>query len=224
MQSATSGPQMQVTNKKQFNLDYEVTEGTRAKLSAVELWVTQDSGQSWRYLCDDPDLTPPILVELPKEGIYGFRLVLRSAAGLSYGPPQSGDAPEMLVEVDWTPPLAQLFEPIPDPQRPRTLVIAWKASDRNLSPNPITLEWSEHPGGPWNLIGPPSLPNSGRFDWQMPDGLPYNVHMKLSVRDTAGNVSEAVTHDPILVEWQKPKGILKGITAEAPEHALPLTR
>src|SRR5262249_32537847 len=101
-----STPPLQVTNKKQFALDYEVTEGSRSKLKSVELWVTQDGGQRWSYLCDDPDLQSPILVDLPKEGVYGLRLVLRSAAGLSYGPPQPGDLPEFLVEIDRTPPEA----------------------------------------------------------------------------------------------------------------------
>jgi hypothetical protein len=210
-----SGTAVQVTNKKQFALDYEVTEGGRSKLGAVELWVTQDNGQSWRYLCDDPDLQPPILVELPREGTYGFRLVLRSAAGLSYGPPQAGDLPEVLVEVDRTPPVAQLMKPQPDPQRDNVLVLTWNASDRNLAVNPISLEWAEHPAGAWHPIGAAALPNSGRFDWQLPENLPPHVYMRLIVRDIAGNVSEAVTREPILVDLRKPKGVLKGIVVNA---------
>jgi hypothetical protein len=211
--NAPSTTAMQLTNKKQFALDYEVTEGGRSKLKSVELFYTQDNGHTWHRLCDDPDLQSPILAELPREGIYGLRLVLTSIAGLSYGPPQSGDLPDMVVQVDRTPPEAQLIAPIPDPQRPNTLVITWKAQDNvQLAPNPISLGWAENPSGPWNPIGPVAMANSGRFDWQLPENLPPTVYMRLMVRDMAGNVSEAITSQPVLVDLSKPKGVIKGFS------------
>lgn len=204
-------PPIVATNRKQIALDYEVIRDGPSKIGAVELWVTQDNGQSWRFLCDDPDLTPPIIAELPGEGQYGFRLVLKSGAGLSSGPPQPGQLPEMRVEVDLKPPEARLYEPRPDPARRDALIIQWSAADRNLAPNPITLEWAEHKNGPWHAIGGPELPNLGRHSWELQPGVPHRVYLRLIARDLAGNLSEAVTREPILIDLHKPEGRLKGL-------------
>jgi hypothetical protein len=212
--NAVSMTPFQIINKKQLALDYEVTEGGRSKLLKVEVYVSQDNGQSWHPLCEDPDLQSPVLVDLPREGIYGLKLVLTSGAGLSYGPPQPGDRPDMIVQIDLTPPEAQLYEPKPDPQRPSILVITWNARDNiQLTPNPISLGWAENSNGPWNPIGPVAMANTGRYDWQLPENLPHQVYMRLIARDTAGNLGEATTPSAVLVDLQKPRGILKGISS-----------
>ncbi len=209
--SPTGGsmPPLLVTNKKPFALEYDVTDDGPSKLRSVDLYMTRDGGQNWSHCCNDPDLKSPILVDLPGDGVYGLRLMLTSGAGLTLGPPQPGELPELLVEIDRTPPAVQLFEPQLDPQRPNILVITWTASDRNLAPNPITLEWADQPSGPWNPIGGPALANSSRFDWQLPGTMPAEVYLRILVRDTAGNVTEAVTRTKILIDLHKPKAILK---------------
>jgi hypothetical protein len=40
--------------------------------------------------------------------------------------------------------------------------------------------------------------------------------MRLTVRDIAGNVTEAVTREPVLVDPTKPKGVIKGFSSMAP--------
>jgi len=47
----------------------------------------------------------------------------------------------MLIEVDLTRPAAQLFSPVPDPERRECVVLTWTAADRNLTETPVTLEW-----------------------------------------------------------------------------------
>ena len=92
-----------------------------------------------------------------------------------------------------------------DPAQPNRLVLSWKAEDRNLAPNPISLEWSATPGGPWTFIGDPQLPNSGQFSWQLPEQMPARVFLRLSVRDKAGNNSIAQTPEPVLVDLVVPR-------------------
>jgi hypothetical protein len=208
-----SMPPLLVTNKKSFDLDYDVTKNVPSKVGSVELWVTENNGVNWRLLSEEHDSAKQsVHVELAHEGIYGFRLVLRSGAGLSKGPPQPNDPPEMRIELDTTPPVAQLLQPKLDPQQTDSVVLEWNASDRNLSQNPITLQWSEQRSGPWNPIGEPTMPNASRHNWKLPKELPARVYMRLIVRDQAGNVSEATTPEPITVDLNKPEGILKGIS------------
>lgn len=46
------------------------------------------------------------------------------------------------------PPIAQLYAPVPDPQRGNALILNWLAKDNNLTSHPITLEWAKHAKAP----------------------------------------------------------------------------
>jgi hypothetical protein len=206
---------LQVLNDTHLTLEYEVTRHGPSGVGTVELWVTQDDGRNWRFLTSDPDLKPPLTVDLPSgDAVYGFRLVIQSGAGQSKGPPVSGDAPDIRVEVDTTAPVVQLIEPKADPGKRDYLILSWNAQDRNLGPTPITLEWCEPRagGGTWQVIAS-NLPKSGTHNWQLPAGLPYKVNLRVSARDTAGNVAAAETTEPVLVDLTKPEGRILGVSA-----------
>jgi hypothetical protein len=153
-----------------------------------------------------------LTVDLSEEGIYGFYLLVKSGAGLCKPPPVANDPPQFRLEVDTTPPEAELYRPDPDPVQKDSLIIAWKANDRNLTQTPITIQWAERPAGPWESIGPAELPNTGRFSWQVPANIPPRVYLRLTVRDQAGNVAVAETPQPVLVDLAVPDVKLIGIS------------
>ena len=146
-------------------------------------------------------------------GADGFYLVVKSKAGLGKPAPKSGDPPQVRVEVDTRPPTASLYAPQPDSARHDGLVLIWKAEDRNLAANPITLEWAAQRDGRWELIGEPHLPNTGRYTWQVPDNIPPKVYLRLTVRDTAGNSAVAQTPEPILIDLTVPEITNVGLSA-----------
>jgi hypothetical protein len=179
--------------------------------------MTQTDGQIWQRFAEDPEVKGlksgskyQRTVELPSEGVFGFRLIVKSRAGRSRPAPGSGELPEMLIEVDTTPPVAQLFEPRPDPQHRDALVLRWTAKDRNLSNNPITLHWAERAEGPWNVIVANHANTSEGYSWKVPQDIPVSVFLRLQVRDEAGNVGTAVTSEPQLVDTIEPEGHLLG--------------
>src|SRR5262249_54507256 len=96
------------------------------------------------------------------------------------------------------------------PRRRDALLLTWNASDRNLAPNPITLQWSERPDGPWHIIAA-DLTHSGRYTWQLPPNLPIRVYLRLLVHDTAGNTGVDDTPEPVLMDLHEPEGQLLGI-------------
>jgi hypothetical protein len=211
---------LQYTNQLQIDLDYEAKAGPSG-LGEVELWLTQDEGQTWKRYANDPDLVPPLSIELPGEGSYGFLLTLRSKGGIyknNKQAPLPGDTPELRVEVDLTPPEAELYAVEADPRKKDSLFLQWKATDKNLSPRPITLKWAETPGGDWHDIAS-DLPNTGRYEWVMPSNLPFRIYLRLEVRDLAGNVGIAETDQPVLVDLVEPDGGLIGIVK--PDGAKP---
>lgn len=203
-------PNVFVVNDPQISLEYEVMKFGSSGVGKVELYLTEDDGKTWRVFADDPDLKSPITARLPGQGVFGLRLVTTSGAGLTEGPPQAGDAPEMRIEVDLTPPAVQLYEPKPDPQHADTLIISWNATDRNLAAKPVALEYAEKlEDNGWKVIAA-GQPGNGSFSWQPPKQL-ARVYFRITALDTAGNRSVAETRESILVDLNKPKGRLVGI-------------
>jgi hypothetical protein len=167
----------------------------------------------------------PLVIDLAKnsnaqvEGVYGFKIVLQSGAGLARETPKGGDAPDLRVDVDIAPPIVKIYEPVPDATQKDTMILRWQAVDRNLANDPITLEWSDGPKGPWIPIAAvdalgssPSmakrLANSGSYAWKLPSNFPtHKVYLKVTARDTAGNIAEATTAQPILVDLNKPSAV-----------------
>jgi hypothetical protein len=209
---------LQFTNNRQISLDYEITKVGPSGVGSVELYVTQDDGQTWQRFAESqsPDLRPPLTVMLPGDGIYGMRLVVGSRAGLGRRPPKPGDLPQMRVKVDTTPPEAKLDPPQADPSRRDALLLTWKATDENLPSNPITLLWSETPNGNWQTIAA-DVTNSGRFSWILPKSpMPPRVYLRLMVRDQAGNVAYDETPEPVSIDLLEPEGHLKGLIIASP--------
>jgi hypothetical protein len=202
-----SFPNALVVNDLEVSLQYELKFGPSGVIK-VEVWLTDDEGRTWKYWTEDEDRKSPVVVKLPREGVYGFRLVTTSGANLSEGPPQSGDAPDLRIEVDSTPPAVQLYEPKPDSQRPETLVLSWTSSDRNLTPRPVTIEYAK-PEGTWQPIAA-NQPATGSLSWSQPEPLSH-VLLRVTAVDTAGNRSVAETPKPLLVDHNKTKGRILGI-------------
>jgi hypothetical protein len=210
--SKPAGPPIQYINHLQMDLNYEAKAGPSG-VGEVQLWMTQDDGRTWRRYADDEDLQSPFAIEVPGEGTYGFSLVIRSKGGIykqNKQAPLPGEAPELRVEVDCTAPEAELYAVEADPRRKDALFLQWKASDKNLAAKPITLKWSEKPGGDWQEIAS-EIPNTGRYEWMMPANLPYRIFLRLEVRDLAGNMCVAETDEPVLVDLVEPDGGITGI-------------
>ncbi|HMP01895.1 MAG TPA: hypothetical protein PKC45_05275 [Gemmatales bacterium] len=207
-------PPLQYANQLRLELDYEIPRQGPSGISVVELWMTQDHGQSWTKLTEKTDPLPPFAFDVPGEGQYGFTLIVRSGAGLGRAAPQRGEYPELRVEVDTTPPAAQLFPVEADPRRRDYLFFNWKAEDKNLGATPISLFWSERREGPWHPIVTDHA-NTGRLPWKMPADLPYQIYLRLQTRDQAGNVCLAETSNPVLVDLTEPEVKIKGLITGA---------
>jgi len=226
----------QTINYLAFDLGFEVESRGPSGISRVDLWVTRDDGRTWQKWSQSDGKGTSVRVNLnvpgnpQPEGAYGFRVVPVSGAGLSEREPTAGDAPDLRIIVDVTPPQLDLFPPVGDPSSADTLVIQWKAMDKNFADDPITIEWSDKPTGPWQSVAANSgglqqagvaattvqrLPNSGSCAWRVPAGLPPRVYLKVVARDAAGNEKTVVTRDPVLVDLVKPRAKVSGIVGPA---------
>ncbi|MEZ6102938.1 MAG: hypothetical protein R3E01_28685 [Pirellulaceae bacterium] len=193
-------------NSRRFRLDYDVDAAGASGVARVELWYTRDNGMSWRHYGDDPDKLSPFMVEVNEDGLYGFRLVIHPQEGLSMSAPESGEDPDMWIQVDATLPLARITS-----ARYGTginlgqLQLLWQASDYNLSQNPITISYSDAPNGPWTPIAE-GVANTGHYTWQVDGRVPRQLYLRLQVRDDAGNIGEDRLRDPISSDGLAPRG------------------
>jgi hypothetical protein len=211
--SKRPAPALQIINSCEILLEYRVSKVGPSGIGAVEVWMTRDGGMTWALYAKDESamqanaegICQRTLQLRDGDGVYGISLVVKSNAGIGKPAPRPGDTPEMLVEVDTTPPEAKLVLPLtPNPALRNSLIVSWYAKDRNLGSKAVKLEWAERPEGPWRLICA-DQPNTGRYLWQLPQTMPSYVYLRLAVRDNAGNVSTDVTRDPQLVDMSEPE-------------------
>lgn len=214
-----------------FDLQYQV-DGGPSGISRIDLYVTRDDGRSWTKWSSHDGRESPLRVRLDtpfntqREGDYGFRLVPVSGAGLTDDAPTPGTPPEFRIHLDETPPLIRPYQPTADPTQRGALVLHWQASDRNFGKDPIAIDWSEQPTGPWKPVtggdglapagGVPTgnrVPNTGSYAWQLPASMTtHKVYLKFTAWDAAGNKSEVVTQSPVLVDLMRPRAKIQGIS------------
>jgi len=225
-------PMLQYVNQQLVKLQYEIKRQGPSGIGGMQVWLTKDDGETWSPFAEVKDIHNEAAhgrqerdfefrdkYDMPfPDGVYGLFLVVKNRAGLGREP-RPGDAPEIRIEIDTKPPLAQLFKPVPDPQNPSQLLLKWSAQDKNLADAPIHLEYAEKREGPWQPIEL-NLKNTGRYSnqrvtgdytWKVPPGAPVQVYLRLRVRDKAGNESVAVTADPQFIDLIEPEGALIGV-------------
>jgi hypothetical protein len=195
-------------------LQYAVEDAGPNGPATVELWVTPDGGRTWLRRGEDPDKRSPFDVDLGGDGTFGLRTVARSASGLGDQPPAPGDAPEVWVEVDSTPPQVQLSAPVVGTgANAGKVAVYWRASDMHLGPKPVQISWRpDQPGARWQPVTEP-MENTGKFVWAVPADVPPRFHLRVDAVDTVGNRGYAETPEnaAVIVDRAKPKSRIIGL-------------
>lgn len=205
------GQSPQMLRTRRFELDYEVAEVGSSGISRVELWGTTDGGRTWESYAVDEDRQSPVDVTVHAEGLYGFRIAVRSGAGVGGQAPASGDLPDVWVGVDVTRPFARLLAAEPGAgEGAEQLTIRYEAADELLAQRPITLALASSPDGPWSTIAD-QLENAGEYLWTLDAGVPDQFYLQLTVRDEAGNEQTIVTRDPVSLDRKSPTGHIRHI-------------
>ncbi len=163
----------------------------REQMARIMLLVSDDEGKTYNRVDDKPAHAKQFRFKAPRDRMYWFVVQLVDKHGSSQPANPSRARPSMKMCVDTSPPVAffQSIRPAKGASPGRPLVLAWTATDSNLEETPITLEWAEKTDGPWNLIGAGPRVNSGRYVWRLPEHIPARFHVRLRVRDKAGNES-----------------------------------
>lgn len=210
-----------VVNQRQFQIGYRIEEVGPSGISSVEMFITQDNGATWYRYGEDPDKRSPFVVNVPREGAYGFTLLVRSGVGLAVDPPQPGERPSIVVNVDETAPRVQLL-PAEQGRGPalNKLLIRWVAQDENLAERPISLWYGTNPNGPWQPITT-GIENTGSYVWPLPQAVGSRLFFRIEARDIAGNVQRLDTVEPLLIDLSKPTARIIDVEATADSRFMP---
>ncbi|HZZ27034.1 MAG TPA: Ig-like domain repeat protein [Pirellulales bacterium] len=205
------GERPRMVNSRTFDLDYEVDGIGPSGIARVELWGTRDGGRTWNSYGVDNDNRSPIRATVEGEGLYGFRVVVQSGNGLGGLPPHSGDAPDLWVMVDLTKPNVRLIDATAgDGIHSGELLLRWEASDATLAVRPITLLFSDRPGGKWSIIAA-GLENTGQYAWRPDSRAPDHIYLRIEARDEAGNVGVFEAAQPVTLDRIRPEGRIRGV-------------
>jgi hypothetical protein len=195
---------LQMVNSRLFELDYDVDSVGPSGVGRVVLWGTRDNGRTWTGFGSDHDGRSPMLVAVPEEGVYGFRVGVENGAGLGGEKPQSGDPPEVRIGVDLTEPRARFLSAERGTgDQAGQLIVRWEAQDERLSARPVSLYYSDKVGGPWMKIAS-GLENTGSYAWPIGRRLPDRVYFRVEVCDEAGNVGSFETSDALSLDPVRP--------------------
>ena len=209
----STGKRPRMVNSRLFELEYDVDSVGPSGIGRVELWGTRDGGRTWRSFALDNDNRSPLLVKVPGEGIYGFRVTASNGAGLGGKPPAPGDRPDVVIGVDLTNPVARIIsarQGVED--ETGKLIVSWQADDRMLADRPVSLFYSSSRVGPWLPIAE-GLENNGRYAWPIGERTPGKFYLRLEVRDAAGNVGVHEMSEPIEIDRSRPTIHIRGVRA-----------
>jgi hypothetical protein len=209
-----------VVGSLKFQIGYKLQDVGPSGVASVELYITDDNGATWYRYGADEDRQSPVLVEVPREGTYGFALGVRSGAGLASDPPQNGDPPAIVVTVDTTAPrLEALSVEQGRGKNANKLLISWKCADDNLGEKPVALFYSPTGQAPWHPISGP-VENTGNYTWIVDPGIVGRFHLRVEARDLAGNVESIESQQPVFIDPLRPTA--KFIDVESPsENVVP---
>lgn len=200
----TTDTRARYLNSREFQIEYQVTGVGPSGVGVVELFITQDNGDQWWRYGVDADLVSPMEVKVPADGQYGFHFRIHSGVGNAEPPPQPGQRPQIHVLVDSSAPRLEILNVYQGHgDQLNQLTVQWDFIDQHPGDRPISLFLSGNKDGPWQPLTH-ALENTGTHTFRLPENAPTRVYLKVQGTDVAGNVAEAVSPEPILIDLARP--------------------
>jgi hypothetical protein len=202
---------------KAFKLNYKVDSVGDSGVKHVEVWMTRDT-RAWQKLSVVERLDEPVPLNVVIAGRYGFTLRPVSGVGRASDPPAIGQAPQIWVEVDETPPDVQVADVrVGEGPDAGFVTVTYRATDKWLREAPITVLTAPTKDGPWDPVE-----SNQRYTGSIKvatKGRPFQFFLKVEALDEAGNKGSAVWPEAVKVDLSKPE--VKEITVVGVEESRP---
>jgi hypothetical protein len=235
--AARVAPSKIILNTRAMSFNFEVTKVGPSKVKAVELWASRDGGTNWQKYDRMLGDKPPFNTYVGGEGDFRFDLVFESESG-QRTPAPTGRGRSVEVEIDTTPPRVSRLTL--HGGGAGQVELKWEAEDKNLDARRTRLEFSPD-GRAWRPIpladnGPqlnvvPLPPGRQHvylthysYVWKLPDGLPHELHFRVTAVDRAGNEGSATIPERLSIDLVAPEGKLTGAEPQRAAERGPMPR
>jgi hypothetical protein len=172
------------TNKQQFRLPFNMSDGDRAKLREVQLYVKSDT-KGWACQETAPPTQTHFSFHAPQDGEYWFNIVTVDKSGHATPADVSREAPALIVVVDSQQPEINVTLPTsPGHGGPDDCI---RCSVRDANPDPSTLKVeAQAPDKSWHTLeAVPGNPES----FHCPETAAWNGMVRVTATDRAGNTT-----------------------------------
>jgi hypothetical protein len=190
MGMSNDAPRVYFSSSRSFQIPFRLKPETDRAVTILILLVSQDRGETWRLVAQENPEAEKFHFNAPEDGEYWFAVqqVASILRGRVAGTDTEGLKPTLKVCVDTTRPVAEFSV---GQKGKDSLHIAGTATDRNLEVKPVTLEWAAKNDGPWHMIQD-ALPKKGELHFTLQSNEGFPIHIRLRVKDKAGNEASAV--------------------------------
>ncbi len=186
------------TNQPSFRIPFrfDQTEMRRLQAKEIRLFLSRNGGLDWQHAQSVAPDASRFDFKVTVDGEYWF--AVRTLDGRNQLHPDNNVAePGLIVVVDRQNPDLQLLLQQSEPGK---VSLSWSASDTNLDPSKLVLEFSQA-GAEWQPVSV-KVQAAGQTAWSVPAG--GQVSVRGSVTDRAGNVGSAQTAIAVQTSGQQP--------------------
>ena len=185
---------------RSFRIPFNVDPADRPRLREVQLWVSEDTGYTWKTVSRTTPDRPSFTFRASRDGEYWFAVRTLDTTGKLYPGEDEQVEPSMKVVVDTTEPFVSLE---PDGRRGSVASVRWEIRDEHLDLASLVLKYQVEGARDWRLVPLRQRRLIGRAEWDAGNAEPLKV--RAEVADKAGNkagaeltLSEGVPTNPAL--------------------------
>lgn len=171
---------------RSFRIPFNVEPADRPRLKEVQLWVSEDSGFTWKTVSRTTPDRPSFTFRAARDAEFWFAVRTVDNRGVLYPAEEETVEPSMKVIVDTTPPTLLLES---DGRRGSVAAVRWEVRDEHLDLKSLVVEYQVEGGRDFRKLPLRRLALIGSESWDAGTAEPLKV--RGSVTDKAGNVAEA---------------------------------
>ena len=172
---------------RSFRIPFNVDASERPRLNEVQLWVSDDSGFSWKTVSRTTPDRPAFTFRASKDAEFWFAVRTLDNKGNLFPSADDKVEPSMKVVVDTMPPSVVLEA---DGRRGSLAGARWEIRDEHLDLKSLVVEYQAEGSRDWRSVPIRRPALIGSESWDAGTAEPLKV--RASVSDKAGNVTEAV--------------------------------
>ncbi|WP_422925101.1 hypothetical protein [Singulisphaera sp. PoT] len=181
----SSQPRLIYHKSRSFRVPFNVDHEDQARLKEVQLWYSEDKGDSWKQGPTATPDRPSFTFKAPRDAEYWFTVRTLDIKGKLYPGDDDEVEPKMKVVVDSTPPILRLDS---HGRKGTKASVRWEVKDRNLDQSTLVIEYQPEGIHEWRRIPKVNFALLGSVEWDA--GTAEALHVRASISDRAGNTTE----------------------------------